>query len=207
MKFAIAVTHRNREEHLKKFLEHYGKLFPESDIYIMEHNEDRPFNKAKLWNIFFSEAGYKYDYTAYHDVDMLAVKQFDYSFPEVPTNLATHCSQFGWNLPYENYFGGVCLINRDDYKKVNGFSNNFWGYGGEDDEMYNNIISCGLPIKRRECYYVCLDHPRVVNDELYTQNCEILSKGRDAEDGLSFCAYSIVNTKKMPTHTLIKAKL
>lgn len=38
-------------------------------------------------------------------------------------------------LPYKDIFGGVSALTKDQFIKVNGFSNEFWGWGGEDDDM------------------------------------------------------------------------
>lgn len=38
------------------------------------------------------------------------------------------------------YFGGVVAFSREDFEKINGFPNTFWGWGGEDDEMYSRIV-------------------------------------------------------------------
>ena len=40
-----------------------------------------------------------------------------------------------YRLPYASLFGGVSAITKDHFKKVNGYSNLFYGWGGEDDEM------------------------------------------------------------------------
>merc|ERR1712038_49886 len=49
---------------------------------------------------------------------------------------------------YENYYGGVVAMTVQHFKQVNGFSNRFWGWGGEDDDMANRIFANGLYISR-----------------------------------------------------------
>lgn len=38
-------------------------------------------------------------------------------------------------LPYSQYFGGVSAVTPDQYMKMNGFPNQYWGWGGEDDDI------------------------------------------------------------------------
>jgi hypothetical protein len=33
------------------------------------------------------------------------------------------------------YFGGVSALSPLHYLKMNGFPNNYWGWGGEDDDI------------------------------------------------------------------------
>ena len=42
-----------------------------------------------------------------------------------------------FRLPYPSIFGGATLFTPDEFKKVNGFSNEYYGWGGEDDDMFN----------------------------------------------------------------------
>ncbi len=46
---------------------------------------------------------------------------------------------------YEFLIGGVLLLTLDMYKRVNGFSNLYWGWGGEDDDLSLRFI------ERRMC--------------------------------------------------------
>lgn len=41
-----------------------------------------------------------------------------------------------FRLPYPQLFGGVTAIKRAHFEKVNGHSNKFFGWGGEDDDMF-----------------------------------------------------------------------
>jgi hypothetical protein len=42
---------------------------------------------------------------------------------------------------YTELVGGVLSLHTDDYiTRLNGFSNSFWAWGGEDDEMGEKII-------------------------------------------------------------------
>ena len=45
-------------------------------------------------------------------------------------------------------FGGVTAITKDHFLLVNGFSNAFFGWGGEDDDIYNRIKHQKLKITR-----------------------------------------------------------
>ena len=39
-------------------------------------------------------------------------------------------------LPYTTIFGGAGAFKKEDFEMINGFSNHFWGWGGEDDDLY-----------------------------------------------------------------------
>ena len=40
-------------------------------------------------------------------------------------------------LPYAGYFGGVSGLNKSQFLRINGFPNEYWGWGGEDDDIFN----------------------------------------------------------------------
>ena len=40
-----------------------------------------------------------------------------------------------YSLPYENYVGGVVALKEDLFVNMNGISNLYFGWGGEDDDI------------------------------------------------------------------------
>mgnify|MGYP001792146321 FL=1 len=46
-----------------------------------------------------------------------------------------------FRMPYPEYAGGVFAIKPELYQKVNGHSNMFFGWGGEDDDFYNRCLA------------------------------------------------------------------
>ena len=54
----------------------------------------------------------------------------------------------GYNRYYEFLIGGVLMLTFDMYKNLNGFSNLFWGWGGEDDDLSLRLIQRRMCIVR-----------------------------------------------------------
>ena len=42
-----------------------------------------------------------------------------------------------FRVPYKGIFGGATAFTSSQFELANGFSNQFYGWGGEDDDMYN----------------------------------------------------------------------
>jgi predicted glycosyltransferase involved in capsule biosynthesis len=51
----------------------------------------------------------------------------------VSTILLVFAANFCWFSA--DYFGGITSFSEIQFGKINGFPNNFWGWGGEDDEL------------------------------------------------------------------------
>lgn len=204
-KGCIIVPYRDRAEHLAKFIPHYRDVLP---IYIIEQADNKPFNRAKLLNVGFLEAGKDYDYAVYHDVDMLSVEFGNYSWLwHNAVHLASQCSQFGYQLPYEEYFGGVTYIPTPIMQHVNGYSNNFWGWGGEDDHLLKRLTAMDMSPCRVDNIYECLDHTRNIGGTDYANNLKRLRQPDDPTDGLTSCQYNLLSTEQLDGYTLIKAEL
>ena len=147
-KLAIIVPFRDRQDHLDIFVPHMHEFLKDKGIdytiFIAEQTDDRPFNYGKLCNVVTKEIGEEYTYFAFHDIDMLPINDdCDYSYPDDPIHLATKVQAHNNELPYPQYFGGVILINRDDFEAANGYSNEYWGYGFEDLDLLRRIQKSG----------------------------------------------------------------
>ena len=136
MKLGVIVPYRKRPGHLRKFQQSIESYLKDQDyeLIVVEQNDDLPFNRGKLLNIGFQQAIRKQcDYVVFHDVDMLPIN-VDYSYSDVPIHLATGFSNSDREI-FDTYFGGVTMFPIDLFKKVNGYSNEYWGWGFEDDDL------------------------------------------------------------------------
>lgn len=152
-KLAIIVPFRDRQEHLDIFVPHMHSFLEDKgldyDIFIAEQTDDRPFNYGKLCNIVVKELPQEYTYFAFHDIDMLPINDdCDYGYPEAPIHLATQVQVHEYKLPYVQYFGGVVLINREDFERANGYSNEYWGYGFEDIDLLYRLQRSGAYLEK-----------------------------------------------------------
>ena len=216
-KLSIVVPYRNREEHLKKFIPHIEQHLKKENIpfhiYIVHQADDKPFNRAKLLNVGFKESE-DFDYFAFHDVDMLPVDS-DYSYVDIPTHLATRAEQFGWRLPYEGYFGGVTLFDRENFIKINGYSNEYWGWGAEDDDVLFRCSVLEVPASRKDCSYRSLSHDRFIPQDLYNENLRKLrdiqtnaTKEKIFSDGIETLEYEKIKEEKLSEFcTILDVKL
>lgn len=68
---------------------------------------------------------------------------------------------FRFNLPYRGLFGGVVAIRTEQFRSINGMSNLFEGWGGEDDDFFERLGARNYEIIRFEpafSEYIMLRH-------------------------------------------------
>jgi hypothetical protein len=142
MKLGVCVPYRNREAHLKEFVPRIGKFLEERGIdycmYFGHQTDDKLFNRGAMKNIA-AEQAFKdgCDYIVWHDIDMVPEEGCDYSYPtEKPRHIATQISQMNYELKYEEYFGGAILFSKEQVMNTNGYSNDYWDWGMEDDDLF-----------------------------------------------------------------------
>lgn len=181
-KLAIVVCFRNRYEHLSYFLNHFEhlKLHEKNiiySVYVINQNNNNLFNRGALFNIGFDILKDYFDYFVFHDVDLLPIKS-DYSYSNNILHLSKYVSQFEYKPIYYNIFGGVVKIPRDTYQNINGFSNKFEGWGGEDDLIRRRIDFLKYKIDRQNYYYESLPHAICKKTNL-SNNGKILQEFKD----------------------------
>lgn len=195
---AIIVPYRDRQDHIEQFIPYMNKFLPEARIIVVEQFDDKEFNRAKLLNIgtLHTDA----DYYCFHDVDKLPIKA-NYTYPETPRQIAPNPFQT------QSYFGGVTLFNKNDFERVDGYNNEYWGWGGEDNEMMFQVYLYHKMIIRWEYgEFIDLPHPRPASEFEFAK-WERSKKKRNVSDGLKNTKYRLISKEIRDTHIRLKVSL
>lgn len=213
---AIIVPYRNREDHLNLFLYNLHPMLVRQQldytIFIVEQEFGRPFNRASLFNVGFVEAVKfrQFDCFIFHDVDLIPEDDRNlYTCPDMPRHMSVAVDTMYYKLIYASLFGGVCALSKEHFQKLNGFSNEFWGWGGEDDDMSSRVAAAGLSIIRYPpeiAKYTMLKHRK---EKANPKRYEKLYSGskRFKKDGLSNLQYRVLDAKQRKLFTWILVRL
>ncbi|BFZ09920.1 hypothetical protein BsWGS_12959 [Bradybaena similaris] len=208
-KVGIIVPFRDRDIHLKIFLRHMHPFLQrqnlEYGIIIVEQEADSLFNRAILFNIGFVESikVRSYDCFVFHDVDLLPLNDKNYySCGDQPVHLSAAIDTHNYKLMYHELFGGASMMTREMIEKVNGFSNVYFGWGGEDDDMSYRIRSHSMLIERYTsgvARYTMMRHAKE-NKEDRTR-LFATSRQRIHKDGLNSLKYELLDKELRPLYT------
>jgi hypothetical protein len=168
------VPYRDRAEHLAQFLPQMTAYFQRDKldkdipyrITVVEQAPGKLFNAARLRNIGFllTEAGC--DYVCFHDVDYLPIWA-DYSMPDRPTRIVWYGadrvaidagSRKHVRHRYESFFGAVVMMPKADFRRANGYGNEYWGWGYQDADLRERCLAEGLAIGFRDGTFSVLPH-------------------------------------------------
>ena len=155
---SLVVPFRNRYEHRSKLLSHM-KAFMEPHnftmfIYFIHQLNSEGFSRSRLFNVGFRAVPTSSDCVLIHDVDMLPDGAVNYTDCASPIQLCSEIDSFQNSFPYATSAGGVVSASHADWMKINGMSNRFVGWGGEDDELFfrlrdNNLLDPSTGVIRR----------------------------------------------------------
>lgn len=140
---AIVIPFKNRYEQLTQFTQHMCKFWGLQEmvlnVYVVNQLSQESFRRAWLFNVgcdltkilFKSETC-----VVLHDIDLLPLEGVDYKECQNPRHISSEAENFGWSIPYNSFSGGVFSASWKHWKLINGMSNLFLGWGGEDDELF-----------------------------------------------------------------------
>lgn len=212
---AILIPHRNRERHLMYLLQHLHPFLQrqqlEYRIYIIHQAGSKKFNRAKLLNVGFIEAlkDEIWDCFIFHDVDLVPENDLNlYRCEDQPKHLVVGRNSTGYRLRYSGYFGGVTALSREQFFKVNGFSNNYWGWGGEDDDLRLRVELHRMKIIRPMPdvgKYTMIFHTRDPGNEVNIGRMKLLHQVSRVwrTDGLNTCVYKLLSVDYNPLYVNI----
>jgi hypothetical protein len=181
--------------YMSDWLTRVGNLAPDDFILVVvEQTEGVIFNKGALFNAAFTEIKDKVDYVVFHDIDQLPIDETNtYAYSRNPRHLCTASSQFDFKMAYNDMVGGALMITSEHVTMMNGYSNMYWGWGREDDDLYfrlvafpnhNHVPAAEAKLTRNtrnQGRYQAQDHDRVMDldaTKMFDNNNELLkSKG------------------------------
>lgn len=198
-KAAVIVPYRDRPEQLALFINHMTLYKPDMLILIVEQASPIEFNRGKLLNAgFITLLPLQLSHVIFHDVDKLPL-QVDYSCPDLPTQL---CSS---EIQPTGYFGGVTSFTVQDFKKVGGFSNDFYSRA-EDNELFFRVKGLGMNIHYKPGKFRDLPHPR--SGPEFDQVLWIKAQQpRKPDDGLEHCKFQLISSSAAANLMYIKVHL
>lgn len=218
-RLAIIIPCRDRESHLRILLRHLYPILKRQQlhfrIFVVDQRLPMIFNKAAIMNIGFLEAQkrFLFDCVIFHDVDMLL--EDDRALMTCgpnPRHYARALDKFRYQL-YPT-FGGVVSLTADMFRKVNGYSLKYFGWGGEDDDMWSRVSQLweiyGMPAEVSR--YSTIFHAEDATNQRNPSRHSLMDIGYEQNknksfDGLSDIVYDINGVEVKPLFTRFEADI
>lgn len=164
MKLLVIIPYRDRESHLKEFIPYITKSLQdqniENKIVVVEQSPEKLFNRGLLCNVGFYLYQHECDYICIHDVDIIG-ENFDYGYEPIVTHLSARWKNNNYKEFYSRCLGGVTLFPKNDFIKINGFSNEYWGWGAEDDDLRLRCDVMNVKVQRKQGRFHSLPHKKI----------------------------------------------
>lgn len=178
---SVIIPYRDRAEHLAILAPRLAQVLPDAEILVIEQVDGKPFNRGKLLNIGAINA--KGQWLVMHDVDKVPIK-VSY-IAKTYAMILQLCSS---EIQKIGYLGGVTMFETTVFKQyLDGYSNYFWGWGGEDNEMMNHINRKNFSVENMFGQWEDLPHP--ANGTFDWGKWHQAHNLRADDDGLSNCRY------------------
>jgi hypothetical protein len=211
-RLTVVIPFRDRQEHLEQLLPRLAGTLDEQGIayriLVVEQLNEGAFNRGRLLNAGMQFAKETSDYYCLHDVDAVPLNA-NYRCPSQPLRLVHRIvGPDGASFRPAHYFSGAISIRTEQVFAANGYSNEYWGWGKEDDDLFFRLLMAGFL-----CYfdlrgeYEDLPNPRhqqVRRDNTATRRQVALNRQRRSRlqrgleqpqvDGLSTLRHEVVRS-------------
>ncbi|CAH8588186.1 unnamed protein product [Heterobilharzia americana] len=187
-------------------------------IFVIEQAGNGMLNKARLLNSGFLEARKRFNFNCivFHDADLVPLNDkipygCDFQTRDTPVHLSVGVSKWNYVLPYIRLIGGVLKISNEHFISINGYSNSYWGWGGEDDDLEKRLKALRIKyvhLDKSLGRYVSVPHEEQAT--LSQKSRRILLNDavrRMHVDGLNSLSYRVVNISEKPYFTHITVSL
>lgn len=176
-KYSIIIPYRDREAHLQLLLPRLQEVFADKnyEIIVSEQNDSDNFNLANTQNI---AAQYVTgNIIILHQVDYYPTDDVSYDIedqPILPARFGVFVNNDLTRRPLEdipggyrswetgiddNFYGGVVVMRKEHWDKINGINPLYKGWGNEDEDLRERFKWAGYTPKRNEIgTFYCLYH-------------------------------------------------
>jgi hypothetical protein len=176
-KYSIIIPYRDRQEHLEALLPRLQEVFAEKDyeIIVSEQNDWDNFSLSNTQNVAAQYA--TGNIIVLHQVDYYPTDDVSYDIadqPILPARKGIFVNPDLTKRSYEdipggyrkwemgiddNFYGGVVVMRKEHWDKINGLNPLYKGWGNEDEDLRERLKWAGYTPKRNEIgTYYCLYH-------------------------------------------------
>ena len=104
------------------------------------------------------------------------------------------------------------MLSKESFIKTNGYSNSYWGWGGEDDDMYNRVMFSKQKVTRYPIHvskYKMISHQRETGNEPNPQRFDMIrfTNRNWKKDGLNSLEYKVIERTDYPLYTNVTVDL
>lgn len=211
----VSIPYRGMPKSKQRMLQILESFSDDKDVQfqIVEQSEDgRRFNLGKMINVgfdLFSKASDTDDWTYFfHPIDLFPKQGFAPYRSGAELLLQNKIDICSYNIPEKDLHYRSCSYRPDAYRKFNGYTNNFWGWGAEDDEFFNRVRMTNLRMGHIKLLFDTWcevkedhepDHPSpdyILGLEHHAKNLSIawsLTEEKMKQDGLSNLSYRVLS--------------
>lgn len=224
-RLTIVIPYRDRAAHLKALLPPLTAMLQAQSIrhriLLVEQPAGGLFNRGKLINVGMHFAQNDSDYYCIHDVDAVPIVA-NYACPSQPLRLVNRIhTEAGIEQRTDYYLSGAVSVRKEQAFAAGGFSNEYWGWGKEDDDFFFRLLLADCL-----CFYDTLgefrDLPNPESQQIVRKSSatpphvkenrkrrSLLLRGliKPADDGLQTLRYDLLSHQKYDSHERLLVKI